>query len=117
MQHIRTVKRMVKTPEAKIVALLHDVCEDSDTTLDDLRDAGFPETIIMSVDAVTKRPDETYREYIARIKKDRTAIEVKIADALHNSDLSRIPFPTGMDLIRSERYMRTVRELQQEIEK
>ena len=115
MGHVRAVKRMVRTKDAKIVALLHDVCEDSDTSLDDLREAGFPERIVVSVDAVSKRTTETYREYMARVKADKTAIEVKIADATHNSDISRIPFPTGEDLIRSERYMRTVKELKQYI--
>ena len=114
MRHIKTVTRMVKTPEQKITALLHDVCEDSDITLDDLKSAGFPPEIIHAVDAVTKRKDERYRDYLARIKADTAAIAVKIADAAHNGDLRRIKYPTGADIIRCERYRHTVELLKAE---
>jgi len=116
MQHIRAVTRMVKTPEQKIVALLHDVVEDSDYKLDDLRREGFPETIVRAVDAVTKRPQEPYRDYIARVMTDPIAVAVKIADATHNGDLRRIKNPTGKDMIRSARYRHTVNVLRLYIE-
>jgi len=70
--------------EAYTVALLHDVVEDYEVTLEALRDLGFPEIIVLAVDAMSRREDETYFQCIERIKKNRLATIVKIADISHN---------------------------------
>jgi GTP diphosphokinase / guanosine-3',5'-bis(diphosphate) 3'-diphosphatase len=73
--------------EARIVAFLHDVVEDTDVSFDDLRDLGFSESIIHSVDAVTKRPGEKYADFIARCKTGGPiAIAVKLADIEDNME-------------------------------
>lgn len=96
--HPITVALECKTDDEKIVALLHDVVEDTPVTLDDLR-KDFPEYIVEAVDAVTRRkPQEQYGaarwDYIKRCKANPIARVVKIADLEHNSDLSRIPNPS-----------------------
>ena len=53
--HPITVALKCKTDDEKVVALLHDVVEDTPTTLDDLRKEGFPEYIVEAVDAVTEK--------------------------------------------------------------
>jgi len=74
----------------RAIAWLHDVIEDSDYTLDHLRDEGFPEEIIDAVDALTKREDEDYVDYLQRVSDDMYATRVKIADIKHNlSDLKK----------------------------
>ena len=73
--------------DIKIVALLHDVVEDSEITLNYLR-AFFPDSIVDAVDAVTHREDETYNDYVRRAKKNAIGKKVKIADLKHN--LSRM---------------------------
>lgn len=93
--HPITVALKCTTDDEKVVALLHDVVEDTPTTFDDLREAGFPEYIIEALDAVTRRkPQEQTGEgrwdYIKRCKANPIARVVKIADLEHNSDLSRI---------------------------
>lgn len=96
------------TYEEKITALLHDVIEDTDVTLDDLRKEGFPEDIITAVDTVTKKKGQDYFEYLAKVKGNRIARAVKINDIMHNSDLSRIKNVTEKDLERVEKYRKAL---------
>lgn len=74
----------------KIVGVLHDVIEDTDVTLDDLRDMGFSEEIIDAVDAISRRLDEKYSDYINRLSKNPIAVNVKIEDIKDNLDLTRL---------------------------
>jgi (p)ppGpp synthase/HD superfamily hydrolase len=69
----------------QIVAFLHDVVEDTDVTLEELRELGFDEIVIAAVDAVTKRPGEKYTDFILRIKSaGYIAVDVKLADIEDN---------------------------------
>ncbi len=70
--------------EYQIVGFLHDVVEDTECTLQGLRDFGFPKYIIEAVDAITHRKDESYEKYIQRCNKNKIARLVKTADMLHN---------------------------------
>ena len=70
--------------EAKIAAVLHDVVEDSSVTLSDLRAEGFPESVVEAVEALTKRPGETYELFILRAASNDIARTVKLAD-LHDN--------------------------------
>ena len=67
----------------KTISILHDVAEDTDVTLEDLN-KHFPDKIIKTLDALTKRKDEKYFSYIKRLSKDEIAIEVKIHDLVDN---------------------------------
>ena len=90
---------------ARIVAYLHDVVEDTALTLDDLRLCGMPDSVIGSVDAITRRPGESYAEYIDRVALDEIAVLVKVADLHHNLSESR---SAGMTDSRRERYLRAL---------
>src|SRR5690606_1081633 len=70
----------VEAAEDRIVAILHDVIEDTDYTLDDMREMGFSEAIVAALDAVTRRDEETYEEFIERIALDPLAVRVKLSD-------------------------------------
>lgn len=96
----------------RIVAVLHDVVEDTSVTLDDLRQAGFSIEEIEAVDALTKRPGETRLQAAARAACNPIAYEVKLADNADNMDLSRIASPTDKDQARMAEYQ-LVRELLQ----
>ncbi|MFP3728100.1 GTP pyrophosphokinase [Priestia filamentosa] len=102
--HPLAVMTRVKSIEEKIVAVLHDIVEDTPLTFDGLRDAGFPDVIIEAVDALTKRAKESYNRYIWRVKNNSLACAVKLADLSENMDLSRIPFPQEKDFLRIEKY-------------
>lgn len=94
----------VKTPEQQIVAVLHDILEDTDTTIVDLISLGFSQEVIDAIDAMTKRPHETRIEAAYRTVKNPIARVVKLADLADNMDMSRIPQPTTRDLLRLEEY-------------
>ena len=72
-----------------IVALLHDVVEDTDLTLDDLAH-DFPPAIINALALLTHQPDTSYDDYIRALRDDPIAATVKRSDLLHNSDESRL---------------------------
>lgn len=72
------------------VALLHDVVEDTDVTLETLAKI-FPKEVIEAIAVMTHAEDEPYLEYVARVKTNPIAKKVKLADLRHNSDESRLP--------------------------
>jgi (p)ppGpp synthase/HD superfamily hydrolase len=83
---------------AQIVALLHDVVEDTAATLADLVAAGYPPPVVAAVDALTHREDESTLDYLTRIAADPLAVVVKRADMADNSDpvrLGRLPPETA----------------------
>ena len=104
-----------ETAEEKVVALLHDVVEDTHITLDDLRKE-LPPHIINAVDAITRREGETYEDFVQRTKLDPIARKVKILDLLDNLDESRMPSPaTEDDMERRIKYTRALAELESDI--
>ncbi len=102
---IRVMLR-VAGEEAQIVAILHDVVEKTAWTLDDLRERGFPESIVEAVDYLTHREDESYTEYVKRAGQHPIAREVKLADLEDHMVLTRIGELTEDDLSRMEKYHR-----------
>ena len=101
----------------QIVAVLHDVVEDSDgkITFDDLAREGFSQEVIDGVRAVTKIDGESYEAFIARAALDPVGKAVKLADLAENSDLSRIDRPTQKDLERVEKYRRAMEYLRGDV--
>ena len=76
---------------ARTVAVLHDVVEDTPTTLDDLRNAGFSEEVLAALDCVTKREGESYEAFVERAAANPIVRQVKLADLEDNMDLRRLP--------------------------
>ena len=76
----------------QIVAVLHDVVEDSDgkITFDDLAREGFSQEVIDGVRAVSRIEGESYEDFISRAALNPVGKAVKLADLAENSDLSRI---------------------------
>ena len=70
----------VQSGEARIVAVLQDVVEDSDVRLDDLATRGFDRVVIDALDSITRRIEETYDDYIRRLSSYEIARTVKLAD-------------------------------------
>lgn len=71
------------------VALLHDVVEDTDVTIEELRDI-FPPQVIEAVALMTHDEDEPYLDYVRRVSTNPIAKIVKLADLRHNSDQTRL---------------------------
>ena len=97
----------LQTEDEKIVAVLHDVVEDSDWTLDRLQARGFSPPVLRAVDALTRRPGESYEAFIDRAKADSVARRVKIADLEDNMDIRRIGEVTEKDAARLTKYHRS----------
>ena len=95
----------------QIVAVLHDVVEDSDVTFEDLEREGFSAEVVKGLRAVTKVEGESYEDFVARAALDPVGKAVKLADLMENSDLSRIAEPSQKDLERVEKYGRAIRYL------
>ena len=102
---LRMMNRLTAEPD-RIAGVLHDVVEDSATTLDDLRKLGYGEEIITAVDCLTKRRGEAYDAYVERCKGNPIARRVKLADLEDNLDLRRLDEVRPQDLERLNRYLR-----------
>lgn len=108
IEHLRTVAGSVEGHVAKAVAWLHDVVEDSSMTFEDLKAEGITPEIINHVRLLTHDKSVPYLDYIAAIKGDPVAREVKLADLRHNSDLSRLQTVTEKDRERLAKYQRAI---------
>jgi len=104
---LRMMMKM-RTESERIVAVLHDVVEDSDWTIERLRDEGFTEEILTAVDHLTKRPGEDYEDFVRRAVRNPLALPVKIADLEDNLDQTRIKEPTEQDSARIARYRKAL---------
>lgn len=94
-----------------IVALLHDVVEDTEYSLDDLKNMGFPQQVIEALGLLTHDKSVPYMDYIAEIKKNPIAKAVKLADLKHNSDLSRLDIIDAKVISRKEKYEKAIKML------
>ncbi|MEG1847406.1 MAG: GTP pyrophosphokinase [Lachnospiraceae bacterium] len=101
------------TESAKIVALLHDVLEDTDATVEDLTHLRLSKEQIEAIQLLT-RTDKTepYMDYIRRIHTNPLAAAVKKQDLLHNMDISRFARPTEKDLLRAQKYQEALELLE-----
>ena len=110
------VAEQMKDEVTTVVALLHDVVEDSGYTLEMLKEAGFDQNVIEAIALLTRtedvRTDEEYLAYVMRIKENPIARAVKIADLTHNADLRRLPVVKDKDIMRAAKYQRALLLLQ-----
>ena len=102
--HPLAVMMAVEGERAKIVAVLHDVLEDTALTEADLRGAGFAPDIVDAMLALTKQPGESRMDSARRLVANPLAREVKLADIRQNMNLSRIPHPSAKDYARLAEY-------------
>lgn len=101
--HPLAVAEKMSTEEQKVVALLHDVLEDTFVTEDTIRNL-FGDIIANAVIAITKRPGETYEDFVRRVATNPISKAVKLADLEHNMDLSRLDSVSEKDLERVKKY-------------
>lgn len=110
--HPLYVMTKMDTEIEKIVAVLHDIVEDTDVTFKDLKGVGFSDEVLIALECLTRENDEDYLSYIDRVKTNRIAIKVKLADLEHNMDLRRIKELTDEDILkRVKKYKRAWDEL------
>lgn len=98
----------MKDEVTTVVALLHDVVEDTEYTPADLKAMGFSEAVTDALALLTHDPEVPYMEYVLCIKDNPIARAVKLADLKHNSDLSRTDKVDANTLARREKYLKAM---------
>ena len=98
--------------ESTVVALLHDVIEDTDYTLDDLRKVGFDDSVLAAINLMTHEDGVPYMDYVEQIKTNPIAKTAKLADLRHNSDMTRLEVVTPRDQERAEKYLAAIKLLE-----
>lgn len=99
--------------EIQMIAVMHDLVEDTPVTLEELASYNFSLRVLAGVDALTKREGESINTYMKRVKANRDAIIVKMADLRHNTDVRRLKGLTEKDFKRMETYQRLYNELKE----
>lgn len=110
IKHVIGVMGMLRGEYAKMTGALHDIVEDTPTTIEELRGLGCPEVVLSAINLLThKNPEPTREEYMADIQAvadsgNQLAVDAKWADLTNNTDRSRITNPTERDFHRWEKY-------------
>lgn len=104
--HPLRLMMQMKTESEMMTAILHDVVEDSDWTLEKLREKGFSEEVLEAIEDVTNREGESYEQFIERAGKNQIARRVKIVDLEDNMDVKRLKTMTDKDAKRIAKYLR-----------
>ena len=118
--HPLRVMSQMRTETDRIVAVLHDVVEDSrgkanEVTLAGLRRMGYSKKIVDAISGVTRREGESYEHFVLRSKRNPISRRVKLADLSDNMDVRRLrPTLNAKDLTRMERYRRAWEELRED---
>ena len=111
--HAMRVMEAGRTLEEKLVGVLHDVVEASaEWSFERLDQEGFAPEIIEALRCVTKlSADEPYDKFIARVKKNRLAVAVKLNDLSDNMDIRRLPYLSDKDVKRLKKYLKAYKQL------
>ena len=105
--HPFIVSSLFTDEDSVVVALLHDVVEDTSITFEEL-EKEFPKRIIDALKLLTHNSDEDYFDYVKKIKNNPIAKRVKISDLTHNMDMSRLSEITEYDINRIEKYQKAL---------
>ena len=105
------VAEQMKDEITTTVALLHDLLEDTEVTVEELKQMGFPKEVTDALQILTRNKTEDYYDYIQRIGENPVARAVKIKDLEHNMDLTRLEQISESDLERLEKYKKSYQYL------
>ena len=111
INHVIRVSSAGQTIQEKIVGALHDVVEDSNLTIDNLKEEGFDAEILDAVHTMTHYETETYDEYIDKIILNPLAARVKINDLTDNMDLRRLDVLDGETITRVKKYFAAYKKI------
>ncbi|MBR3326800.1 MAG: GTP pyrophosphokinase [Atopobiaceae bacterium] len=106
--HPYHLAEQMQTEECVCAALLHDVIEDTNVTLEDLRAAGISDPVLEALSLLTHDPQVPYFEYVRALSSNPIARAVKIADLRHNSDLTRLDAISPKDEQRAKKYAKAL---------
>ena len=103
---LHLMNQLLFDPELAMIAVMHDIIEDSDYTLEYLLDVGFSTRVVNALRLLTHKKEDSYEDYIRKICTNYDAIRVKRKDLQHNSDITRLKGVTEKDIKRMEKYHR-----------
>ena len=109
--HVIRVMLRLNSDVERITGVLHDVIEDTGHTVDTLREMGYPDEVLNALDCLTKRKNETYEDFIERVRVSPLARRVKIADLEDNLDIRRLPKLGEQEFERLRKYRRAWAQL------
>jgi (p)ppGpp synthase/HD superfamily hydrolase len=98
--------------EAMIAAVLHDLVEDTEWTIEGLTAEGFSHTITSNVNLLTHKHSMDYMGYVEELAVSPIAKAIKMADLRHNSDINRMKGLTDKDFDRLKKYHKAYAYLQ-----
>lgn len=108
VMHCLRVMMGVDSDDARLVALMHDLVEDTPVTIEDLRQRGFSDAVLDALDLVTHKDEDSYADYVVRLKANPIAREVKLSDLRDNAGLTRVLYREELrdrDTKRIQRYV------------
>tara|TARA_B100000575_G_scaffold222409_1_gene182815 strand:+ start:53 stop:478 length:426 start_codon:yes stop_codon:yes gene_type:complete len=100
-----------KNNEERIIAVLHDVIEKSNIRLSDLKNRGFDQNIISSIDSLSRRKSESYSDYIVRIMQNRISIKIKLLDLADNIKMHRENNKNGIYDAKINQYQNALKQI------
>ncbi len=115
---LRVMQDAGDDPDTRLVALMHDLVEDTPVTLDALRSAGFSPAVVEAVGLITHTADVSYCEYVVRLKPNAAARAAKLSDLRDNAGLHRILYREDdlqRDIHRIQKYILSYQFLEDRI--
>ncbi len=106
------VAEQMDDEDSTCLALMHDLIEDTNTTIEEIKNLGFNDNIIDALALLSRKENEDYFEYIKKIAKNPLDIKVKLADLKHNSDETRLTSIKESDIKRQEKYKKAINYLE-----
>lgn len=108
VMHCIRVMMGIDDPQGQLVGLMHDLVEDTAVTTDELSGRGFSTAVVEAVELVTHKPQDSYAEYVVRLKSNPLARAAKLSDLRDNASLGRVLYresSTDKDANRIQRYI------------
>ena len=100
-----------KSNEERIIAILHDVIEKTNISLLDLKNKGFDQNIISSIDSLSRRRSESYIEYIKRLMQNKTSVKIKLLDLADNIKIHSENNDNGIYDVKINQYKNALKQI------
>ena len=101
----------VKSNEERIIAILHDVIEKTNISLADLKNKGFDQNIISSIDSLSRRGGESYVDYIGRLIQNRISVKIKLLDLADNIKMHSENNENGIYDVKINQYKNALKQI------
>tara|TARA_B100001248_G_scaffold24004_1_gene15765 strand:- start:1861 stop:2286 length:426 start_codon:yes stop_codon:yes gene_type:complete len=100
-----------KSNEERIIAILHDVVEKTNISLADLKNKGFDQNIISSIDSLSRRRGESYVDYIGRLMQNRISVKIKLLDLADNIKMHSENNDNGIYDVKINQYKNALKQI------